>query len=248
VSAATAQPGTQLTYNIVVTNNGPSVAQGVTLTDVLPAGVTFVSGTGPGGAALTAAGQTVNVTIGALNPGTVNQLQYSIIASVNAGFEGTLTNQVTVATTTNEGANTAPNVATATTTSAIPDTNNARLTGRAFVDNNNDGIFNGTDVLLPGLTVNLRTAGTAPILRTTTTNAQGEWEFANLPAGTYDVQLIRPAGFLDGLENPGDNRPVTNFPDSTIPNLTLTRGQVLTANDIGVQEALSKRRFIASNR
>jgi len=248
VSTANAQPGAQLTYTIVVINNGPSVAQGVTLTDVLPAGVTFVSGTGPGGAALTATGQTVNVTIGALNPGAGNQLQYTIIASINAGFEGVLTNQATVATTTNEGANTSPNVATVSTTSTIPDTNDARLSGRAFVDNNNDGIFNGSDVLLPGLTVNLRAAGTAPILRTTVTNAQGEWEFDSLPAGTYDVQLIRPAGFLDGLENPGDNRPVTDFADSTIPGLTLTRGQVLTANDIGVQEALSKRRFIASNR
>lgn len=246
VSAANAAPGNQLTYNIVVTNNGPSVAQGVTLTDVLPAGVTFVSGTGPGGAALTAAGQTVNVTIGTLNPGIANQLQYSIIASVNAGFEGVLTNQVTVATTTNEGANTAPNVATVNTTSAIPDTNDARLSGIAFLDNNNDGIFNGTDQLLEGLTVNLRAAGTAAILRTTTTNAQGQWEFDNLPAGSYDVQLIRPAGLLDGLENPGDNRPVTNFTDSTIPGLTLTRGQDLPANNIGLQQAISKRRFLAS--
>ena len=248
VSAANAQPGDQLTYNIVVTNNGPSVAQGVTLTDVLPPGVTFVSGVGPGGVPLTNAGQTVNVTIGTLNPGVVNQLPYSIIASVNPDFEGVLTNQVTVATTTSEGANTAPNVATVNTTSAIPDTNDARLSGLAFVDNNNDGIFNGTDVLLPGLTVNLRAAGTTPILRTTTTNAQGLWEFNTLPAGSYDVQLIRPAGFTDGLENPGDNRPVTDFNDSTIPGITLARGQVLTANDIGVQEALSKRRFIASNR
>ena len=246
VSAANAAPGTQLTYTILVTNSGPSVAQGVTLTDVLPAGVTFVSGTGPGGTTLTAAGQTVNVAIGAVNPGVVNQLQYTIIASVNAGFEGVLSNQVTVATTNNEGANTAPNVATANTTSAIPDTNNARLSGIAFLDNNNDGIFNGADRLLAGLTVNLRAAGTLTNIRTTTTNAQGAWEFANLPAGTYDVQLIRAAGLLDGLENPGDSRPVTDFAESTIPGLVLARGQDLTANNFGLQEALSKRRFIAS--
>ncbi len=37
--------GTNLTYTIVVTNNGPSPATGVTLTDTLPANVTFVSAT-----------------------------------------------------------------------------------------------------------------------------------------------------------------------------------------------------------
>lgn len=246
VSATNAEPGDQLTYTILVTNNGPSVAQGVTLTDVLPAGVTFVSGTGPGGTALTAVGQTVNVTIGTLAPGIANQLQYTIVASINDGFEGVLTNQATVATTTNEGANTAPNVATVNATSTIPDTNSARLAGRAFLDINNDGIFNGNDELLPGLTVNLRAAGTSTVLRTTTTNAQGEWQFNDLPAGTYDVQLIRPEGLLDGLENPGDGRPITDFTDSTIPGLTVLRGQAITGNDIGVQQALSMRRFIAS--
>jgi uncharacterized repeat protein (TIGR01451 family) len=247
VSAATAQPGQQLTYTINVFNNGPSVAQGVTLTDVLPAGVTFVSGTRPDGTPLTAAGQTVNATIGTLAPGTSNQQTFTIIASINADFEGTLTNQVTVATTTSEGANTAANVATVNTTSTLPDNQNARLAGRVFLDENNNGIFDGNDQLLPGLTVQLRNAGTAAVLQTTTTNALGEWEFDGLAAGSYDVQLIRPDGLLDGFENPGDSRPVTNFTDSTIPGLTLTRGGEILANDIGVRSAPSKRRFIASN-
>ena len=37
--------GSNLTYTITVTNNGPMVATGVTLTDTLPGGVTFVSAT-----------------------------------------------------------------------------------------------------------------------------------------------------------------------------------------------------------
>ena len=44
-SAATVAPGANLTYTIVVTNNGPSVSSGYTLTDTLPANVTFVSAT-----------------------------------------------------------------------------------------------------------------------------------------------------------------------------------------------------------
>jgi hypothetical protein len=165
---------------------------------------------------------------------------------VNANFEGVLSNVVTVATTTNEGANTLPNTATVNTQSTIPDTNTARLSGRVFLDNNNDGIFDATDVPQAGLTVNLRNAGTSTVVRTTTTDSQGLYEFTNLPAGTYDVQLVRPAGLLDGLENPGDSRPVTDFDNSTIPNITVARGGEVTANDIGVIEALSKRRFLAS--
>jgi uncharacterized repeat protein (TIGR01451 family) len=43
---ATAVAGTQLTYTLVVTNNGPSVATNVTVSDVVPGGLTFVSGAG----------------------------------------------------------------------------------------------------------------------------------------------------------------------------------------------------------
>lgn len=246
VSAATAQPGTQLTYTIVVTNHGVSTAQGVTMADVLPTGVTFVSGSGPGGNALTATGQNVNSTIGALAPGATQT--FTILVSVNSGVSGTLTNQVTVATTSNEGNNTNPNTANATTTATIPDPNTAGLSGRVFVDANNNGLYETpNDRLLSGITVQLLTAGTSTVLATTTTDANGHWSFTNLAAGSYDVRVIRPSGLSDGMENPGDSRPVTNFQDSTIPNLTLAQAQTITDNDFGLIESLSKRRFIASS-
>ncbi len=248
VSAANAQPGDQLTYTIIVTNSGPSVAQGVTLTDVLPPGVTFVSGTGPGGVPLTAAGQTVNVVIGTLNPGVSNQQTYTIIGSINNDVQGVLTNQVTVATTTSEGTNTAPNVATANTTATLLDNSNAILAGRIFLDNNDNGIFEPPgDEALPGLTVQLFTAGSQTVFRTTTTGNDGQWQFNDLPAGSYDVRLVRPPGFIDGQENPGDGRPIEDFPESSITGIMLTPAQQIFANDIGVRSAPSKRRFLASN-
>lgn len=49
-ATATATAGTNLTYNITVTNNGPSDSAAVTMSDTLPPNTTFVSesqGTGP---------------------------------------------------------------------------------------------------------------------------------------------------------------------------------------------------------
>src|SRR5439155_17829678 len=47
--AASIPTDSDLTYTITLTNNGPSDAQTVSLSDPLPAGTTFVSETHPGG-------------------------------------------------------------------------------------------------------------------------------------------------------------------------------------------------------
>lgn len=244
-SAATAAPGAQVTYTIVVSNSGPSTAQAVTVTDVLPAGLTFVSGTGPGGTPLTADGQTITVNIDSLAPDATQTI--TIVAQIGANFTGTITNPVTVTTTTDEGDNTLPNSASATTQVAVPDTNSGSLSGRVFLDRNNNGIFDSGETGLAGITVNLLAAGTSTVIQTTTTDSQGNYLFDELPAGNYDIKVVRPPGLLDGLENPGDSRPVGNLGDSTIPNLSLAVGQEITSNDFGLQEALSKRRFLASS-
>ena len=56
----TPDPGANVTYSIDLTNDGPSTATGVVLTDDIPTGLTFVSGT-LGGQAATSDGTTDNV-------------------------------------------------------------------------------------------------------------------------------------------------------------------------------------------
>ncbi len=90
--------GTQATYTVVVTNNGPSAVTGVNLTTALPAalsGVTFTA-TGAGGATgFTASGagslaETLSLPAGA-------SVTYTIVGTVGAGATGTLNVSATAA-------------------------------------------------------------------------------------------------------------------------------------------------------
>ena len=78
VSNATPNQNTNVTFTITATNNGPSNATGVQVTDLLPAGLTFVSAT-PSGATTYNSGTGV-WNIGALANGANATL--SIVATV----------------------------------------------------------------------------------------------------------------------------------------------------------------------
>ncbi|MGA3355127.1 MAG: hypothetical protein ABSD85_18405, partial [Acidimicrobiales bacterium] len=84
VSNATPADGSQDTYTINVTNNGPSSAAGVVVTDPLPAGTVFVSdGVVPGGTTVTESNNIVTWTIGTMTDNA--SLQLAVTVDVTAG-------------------------------------------------------------------------------------------------------------------------------------------------------------------
>jgi uncharacterized repeat protein (TIGR01451 family) len=83
--------GNPVTYTLTATNNGPSPATGVTVTDTLPAGVTFNSATPSQGSCSQAAG-VVNCNLGSL----ANHASATITIRVTPGQPGTIVNGATV--------------------------------------------------------------------------------------------------------------------------------------------------------
>jgi uncharacterized repeat protein (TIGR01451 family) len=89
----TITPTAQLTYTILVTNNGPSSATSVTVTDNLPAGLIFVSATGSGWTCSFSA-LTVTCTRPTLTVGAAPAIQIVASAPITPGL--VLTNTATV--------------------------------------------------------------------------------------------------------------------------------------------------------
>ena len=113
--------GANLNYTITVANGGPNAAQSVSLTDTLPAGMTFVSLSAPAGLSCTtpAVGATGTVTCSIASLAAAAPQTLTLVAQVGAGVaSGTvISNTATVSAATTDP-NPANNSATTTTTVA----------------------------------------------------------------------------------------------------------------------------------
>ncbi len=105
---ATIVAGNQMTYTVVVTNNGPSDATGVSVSDTTPPGLTFVSNAG----ACTTA---FPCTLGTLTPGATRTITSTYLVPSGYTSPATIANTAVVSSTTPDS-NSANNSSTATTT------------------------------------------------------------------------------------------------------------------------------------
>jgi len=111
--------GTNLAYTLMVTNNGPAAAQNVTVTDVLPAQVSFSSVfTGQGVCTYTAATTTVSCNLGTLSVGSVVVITINVTA-VTFSSASLSSNTATVSSSTSDP-NLANNSSTAISTIQSP--------------------------------------------------------------------------------------------------------------------------------
>jgi len=101
-----------------------------------------------------------------------------------------------------------------------------------YFDANGDGVFDGSDYGIPGVTVALLNSD-GKIIATTVTDANGHYSFAALPAGTYTVWVNDTANVLGDLAQTAD-------PDTTLDGrhtLTVDGASAYLANDFGYAPA-----------
>ena len=114
----------------------------------------------------------------------------------------------------------------------IPVVPTSEISGKVFVDANNDGIFDldergieGVEIVLIGTDVN----GDAVDL-TVLTDASGNYTFSGLNAGEYEIFQIQPGEFSDGL----DASPSAAFVgNDQLTGIQLGFGQQLSGNNFG---------------
>jgi uncharacterized repeat protein (TIGR01451 family) len=112
--AASAVPGTNVTYTLGITNTGPSTSTSVSLVDELPANTTFVSLTQTAGPAFNCTtGATITCTAATLAPAA--SATFSLVVQVATGATGSVANTVTVSDAVGDP-NTTNDTATVTTT------------------------------------------------------------------------------------------------------------------------------------
>ncbi|HEV7428397.1 MAG TPA: hypothetical protein VGQ46_18730 [Thermoanaerobaculia bacterium] len=183
-ATATAPQGTNVTYTITLTNNGPNFAINATMTDVLPPNTTFVS--------LSPDPFFTCTTPGVGSNGTINCTSLTPFLS---GTPATFTIVVNVSP--NAPLGTLNNTATATTTSTDPTTPNTSTAGTTITAGNADvGVVK---TAAPGLygtgnsltyTIAVNNAGPTAAANVTVTDA--------IPAGATFVSAIPTQGSCSG--------------------------------------------------
>ena len=201
---ATYTAGTSTTYTIVVTNNGPGASPAPRSSTTCPAAITGDTWTAvaSAGASVAAASGSGNIsTTVSLIPGAT--VTFTVVAQISASATGNLVNTATVTAPTGvTDTNLGNNSATDTDTPGV-----GRISGKVFYDCNTDGSKGSDESGKPNVTVflDLNNNGTYDSGEpATTTDANGNFAFSGLAAGTYKVRDVVPNGFDQTTANPAN--------------------------------------------
>ena len=192
-------PGKEITYTLTLTNNGPSVATGVTASDKLPAGVTFVSAEGDGSYnAETGKWDLSNLTIAKDEVKTIT----ITVRITGEGVGSLITNVATITHQDQYGDNPTNNESSASFKGGY------NLGGTLYRDSDASYSKSNTEARFAGRTIALLDGNGNPILDkdgnpvTTTTDENGNYQFTGLAPGNYKVSIVDPTtGDLAGLTN-----------------------------------------------
>lgn len=231
--ASALSPGDEVTFRVDAANTGQGLSANTKVSEKLPDGVTFVksesfmcptgyvSGT-PDACEAGAAAGTYDVnsgvwTVGDLTAGSHASLYVTV--RLNDGTDGkTITNNVEFKDLPPYDVNLNNNKASTTITVKH------RLSGKVYFDKNDSSSYTAGEEGFNGVTVNLVNEAGA-VVATTTTDADGNYSFTGLNAGTYTVKVVKD-GELANLTQ-------TEDPDGTKDNAS---GAITLNTDNPVRE------------
>src|SRR2546425_2012796 len=266
-----ARPGENLTYTLVVNNNGPSTAASVTVTEPLPPATTFQSIITPAGwtcttPAVGSAG-TVSCTTGSTANGAT--ASFTIVAQVSASTPdgSTLTNTATVSSVTFDP-NTANNAATANTDVRAADlsitksapaeaTSGTDITYHLTVTNNGPTTSTGgtvTDVLTVGVTFKSASADCAFTAPSTVGCSFGTLAIGSSVSLDIVVHIsVATTGELINTAGVKGNETETNQTNNTATATTVvspqtTPGKVTGGGVINVPDSRANFGFVAQRK
>ncbi len=191
--------GSQTSYTIIVSNEGPNGVTAAEVVDAFPSVLTNISYTSvaAGGASGNSNGNgDINDTV---NLPSGSSITYTVLATLDSQATGQLINQATV---------TAPDTVTDIdlTNNSSTDTDTidqamAEISGFVYVDLDDDGVQDPGEPGIPGVEIQLEQD--AAQIGSTFTDANGFYQFIGLDAGTYDVVEVQPEGWLNGKQTVG---------------------------------------------
>jgi uncharacterized repeat protein (TIGR01451 family) len=187
VSNATPNVGDPITFTVTLSDQGPDAATNVQVTDLLPAGLTFVSATPSQGTYTSGSGMW---TVGTVSTGVPQTLNITALVV----SPGTQTNTTAMSHADQFDPNTANNSATATETPQVADLAVTVTDGKdtvvpgtgdtytIVVANNGPGTVSSVNLIdaIPGALLN---ATFGPASQGSYNSATGEWSGLSLPSG-----------------------------------------------------------------
>jgi uncharacterized repeat protein (TIGR01451 family) len=195
IGGETVHSGDTVDFTIVVSNQGATTAQNVLLSDPLP-DATHLTWTTDAG---TITNGVLTDNIGSLSSG--GSVTIHVSAVTPAGYSGTLSNTATATSTNNT-----PQTISASATDIVVTPSLSSISGLVFVDSDKDGNFVPGDIELPGVTITLTgvTSGGTSVVASVVTDVNGDYAFAGLQPGTYNLVETQPENFIPGANFSGD--------------------------------------------
>lgn len=119
------------------------------------------------------------------------------------------------------------------------------ISGFVFADVNNNGVKDPQELGLPNVPIHL----SGRLQTVAWTDAQGRYQFDDLPPGVYTVEETQPLAFVDGIDSRG-TPPLGQVEDDRFVKIDLPPGATLTDYSFGERglcaEMVNKRLLLAS--